>query len=49
MSELLYEVKKEYIEERFHVGKGEIARRKYLKGEFLGKGGFAKCYEVTNC
>jgi len=22
--------------------------RKYMKGKFLGKGGFAKCYEMTN-
>lgn len=22
--------------------------KKYAKGKFLGKGGFAKCYEITN-
>lgn len=22
--------------------------KKYIKGKFLGKGGFAKCYEVSN-
>lgn len=22
--------------------------RRYNRGKFLGKGGFAKCYEVTN-
>jgi polo-like kinase 1 len=27
---------------------GEVQIRKYLKGKFLGKGGFAKCYEFTN-
>mmetsp|Transcript_109011 Transcript_109011/g.188733 ORF Transcript_109011/g.188733 Transcript_109011/m.188733 type:complete len:915 (-) Transcript_109011:2719-5463(-) len=27
---------------------GQIVR-KYQKGKFLGKGGFAKCYEVTDC
>lgn len=24
-------------------------QKKYLKGRFLGKGGFAKCYELTDC
>ena len=27
---------------------GEVANKKYIKGRFLGKGGFAKCYEFTN-
>ena len=27
---------------------GEVAVKKYSRGKFLGKGGFAKCYEVTN-
>jgi polo-like kinase 1 len=27
---------------------GEVQIRKYLKGKFLGKGGFAKCYEFIN-
>ena len=22
--------------------------KKYLRGKLLGKGGFAKCYEITN-
>ena len=26
---------------------GEVKISKYLKGKFLGKGGFAKCYEFT--
>jgi len=28
---------------------GEVKERKYIKGKFLGKGGFAKCYELTDC
>jgi polo-like kinase 1 len=27
---------------------GDIVIKKYLKGKFLGKGGFAKCYEFTS-
>ena len=27
---------------------GEPVIKKYAKGKFLGKGGFAKCYEFTN-
>ena len=27
---------------------GEPLIKKYAKGKFLGKGGFAKCYEFTN-
>lgn len=27
---------------------GEIYIRKYLRGKQLGRGGFAKCYEVTD-
>jgi polo-like kinase 1 len=26
---------------------GEVTYRKYLKGRFLGKGGFAQCHEFT--
>ena len=26
---------------------GETAYRRYKKGRLLGRGGFAKCYEVT--
>jgi polo-like kinase 1 len=33
-----------YIEER--VGKNSDIVRKYERGKFLGKGGFAKCYEI---
>lgn len=29
-------------------GNGDIKIVKYAKGKFLGKGGFAKCYEFTN-
>ncbi|KRW99909.1 Protein kinase-like domain [Pseudocohnilembus persalinus] len=34
-----------YIEEKTKTGN----TKKYLKGKFLGKGGFAKCYEFTVC
>jgi polo-like kinase 1 len=27
---------------------GECQYKKYAKGKLLGKGGFAKCYELTN-
>ena len=27
---------------------GDITIKKYVRGKFLGKGGFAKCYEFTN-
>lgn len=36
------------IEEKIIKVTGDIQIRKYLKGKFLGKGGFAKCYEFTN-
>ena len=26
---------------------GEVTYRQYIKGKFLGKGGFAKCYELV--
>ena len=39
---------KEMIHEVFVNGYGEKITRSYLKGRCIGKGGFAKCYEVTN-
>ena len=27
---------------------GECQYKRYVKGKLLGKGGFAKCYELTN-
>ena len=36
------------IEERIVKPNGETIIRKYTKGKLLGKGGFAKCYEVIN-
>lgn len=26
---------------------GQVQQKKYIRGKFLGKGGFAKCYEIT--
>ena len=37
------------IEERVKHQNGEISYRQYVKGKFLGKGGFAKCYEFVQC
>jgi len=36
------------IEERISKVNGDFAVKKYAKGKLLGKGGFAKCFEVTN-
>lgn len=36
------------IEEKVIRYNGEVYIRKYQKGKFLGKGGFAKCYEFSN-
>ncbi|KAM3138427.1 Serine/threonine-protein kinase plk1 [Paramecium bursaria] len=36
------------IEEKITKVNGEVAIKKYQRGKFLGKGGFAKCYEATN-
>ena len=36
------------VEEKFKQQSGEIGIRRYLKGKFLGKGGFAKCFEFIN-
>ncbi|CAD8113364.1 unnamed protein product [Paramecium sonneborni] len=36
------------IEERYRKPDGETGFRRYQKGKILGKGGFAKCYEVTS-
>jgi len=35
------------VEEKYKNG-SEWATRKYIKGKFLGKGGFAKCWEFIN-
>lgn len=35
------------IEEKKTKPNGEVHVRKYVKGRFLGKGGFAKCFEFT--
>ena len=36
------------IQEKITQANGEIRIKKYSKGKALGRGGFAKCYEVTN-
>lgn len=36
------------IEQKVTQANGEIRIKKYSKGKALGRGGFAKCYEVTN-
>jgi len=36
------------IEEKVVKYNGDVYVKKYQRGRFLGKGGFAKCYEFTN-
>ncbi|CAK65757.1 unnamed protein product (macronuclear) [Paramecium tetraurelia] len=36
------------FEEKITKVNGEVAIKRYQRGKFLGKGGFAKCYEATN-
>jgi len=36
------------VEEKVVRFNGDICIKKYQRGKFLGKGGFAKCYEFTN-
>ena len=36
------------VEEKITNALGEPVIKKYSRGKFLGKGGFAKCYEFTN-
>lgn len=36
------------VEEKVVRFNGDICIKKYIRGKFLGKGGFAKCYEFTN-
>jgi polo-like kinase 1 len=36
------------IEHRVRNSRGDLVTRQYAKGKFLGKGGFAKCYEVKD-
>ena len=35
------------IEEKRTKPNGEVVNRKFNRGQFLGKGGFAKCYEFV--
>ena len=36
------------VEEKVVKFNGDVTIKKYIRGKFLGKGGFAKCYEFTN-
>lgn len=36
------------IEEKLPNVMGNPVIKRYIKGKFLGKGGFARCYEFTN-
>ena len=36
------------IEEKVVTASGDVVSRRYQKGRFLGKGGFARCYEFTS-
>ena len=36
------------VEEKVVKYNGEIAVKRYQRGRFLGKGGFARCYEFQN-
>lgn len=36
------------IQGLFHSSSGTVERREYARGQFLGKGGFAECYEVKD-
>ena len=48
VEKLIEEVAIQIIEEKISKVNGDIAIKRYQKGKLLGKGGFAKCYEVTN-
>ena len=47
-SKEILEGNQEIIEEHIVNSNGKIGTQKYAKGHFLGKGGFAKCYEFVN-
>jgi serine/threonine protein kinase len=36
------------IDEKIVKVNGDVATRRYTKGRFLGKGGFARVYEIVN-
>ena len=36
------------VEEKVKMQDGSTGLRRYVKGKFLGKGGFARCYEFVN-
>ena len=36
------------VEEKVVRFNGDICIKRYSRGRFLGKGGFARCYEFTN-
>ena len=37
-----------FVDEKVVKYNGEICIKRYLKGKFLGKGGFARCFEFMN-
>ena len=45
-TETIIEGNGEEIEERMQKLNGEDVVKRYAKGKLLGKGGFAKCYEL---
>lgn len=48
MTEPQTEIDQALIEEKITKTNGEIVIKKYTRGKALGRGGFAKCYEITN-
>ena len=44
---MIPESRKKYIEEKIPNPFGQMGIKKYEKGRFLGKGGFAMCYKLT--
>ena len=42
------DLSRQIIEEKIVKISGEIALRRYQRGKFLGKGGFARVYEFKN-
>lgn len=47
-SERLVSTSSSIIHEKIVEKNGEVTYKRYKKGRFLGKGGFAKVYEITD-